>query len=174
MNAFLNKILEYLLELLPVWLIFADEGGIFLRGGRYRATLKPGIYFKIPLLDRIWTIKVIEQTVNLPNQSVTTRDGKTLAVSGAVRYEIEDAKKALLSIYNYDTSIQNIAMATIASVISRTPYSDCKYDFIAQEAFEELQAEAEGWGIEIDDVWLTDLVVHKAYRLMMADVPVPV
>lgn len=163
---------EFLLKIPPYAIINPDERGVFMRGGRYRRNLSPGFYFKWPIYDEVKIIPVKEQVINLPNQSVTTKDGKQLALSGAIRYEVDGPSRALLNVLDYDTSLQNLAMSVLASFVSRVNADRCDYDTLCKEVLEELQSEAENWGLEVMDFWLTDFVEHKVYRIMTHDTPI--
>ena len=167
-----TNIAEFLLKIPPFAIVNQNESGVHLRGGLYKRTLKPGFHPKWPIYDEIQTVQVVEQIVNLPNQSVTTKDGKPLAISGAIRYEVADAKKALLEVCDYDLLLQNLAMATLGSYISRMNFKDCGYDMLCKEVLDELSNEAENWGLDVMNFWVTDLAEHKVFRIMTHDSPV--
>jgi len=161
---FLASIIAWLQNVPPFGVVMPDEGGVYIRGGRYKRTLAPGFYLKWPIYDSIKTVSVKEQVVELASQSVTAKDGRTLALGGAIKYEVSDPRKALLEVYDYDTSLSNLALGVIASYVSRA--KDASYDAICREVLSELQVEAESWGLEILDFWLTDNAKHRVIRLM--------
>lgn len=161
---FLAKITDFLLTIPPWTVVFPDEHGIFIRGGKYTRTLLPGFYFKYPVYDTIRKMNVKEQIIDLPSQSVTNRLGKILALSGTIRYQVYDAKKAMLDVLDYDESIQNLAMSLIAEFVSQT--ERCKHQDICESVLSDLNAAADRWGIEVLDFWLTDYAEHKVYRIM--------
>lgn len=171
MTELLTTLVRFLFNIPPWAFVFPDENGILLRGGKYKKTLTAGFYLKWPLYDRVQKIYIKEQIVNLPNQSVTTIDGTVLAISGTIRYEVSDGKKALLNVLNYDQSLQNLGLGTIAAYVSRVSQNSCTYSEIEREVLDELQSESEDWGLEILDFKLTDLAVHKVYRIMTQDMP---
>jgi regulator of protease activity HflC (stomatin/prohibitin superfamily) len=164
-----TKITEFLLNVPPFKVVLQNEGGVFLRGGKYRKTLKPGFYWKLPLYDYIQKICVTQQVVNLPNQSLTAKDGRVLALSGTLKYQIEDVRKALLNVYDYDQSLINLAMSALGEYVSLS--NDTSYESICIEVTESIQSDAEEWGIDILDFWLTDFAEHKVYRIMTLDAP---
>lgn len=166
------KIAELLLNIPPFKVVFENEGGVFLRGGKYKRTLTPGLYFKLPLYDYILKVCVVEQVINLPNQSLTTKDGRVLALSGTLKYQIVDARKALLSVLDFDESLQNYAMSIVGEWVSTA--DDATYHVICKEVCEEVSDKAEEWGIEILGFWLTDFAEHKVYRIMTTDAPTTV
>lgn len=166
MIDFFSAISRFLLNIPPWAVIQPDEGGVFLRGGKYKRTLFTGFYLKWPIYDIVIKTPVKEQVINLPNQSITTKDDVLLAISGVIKYEIFDPKKAILNVQDYDESLQNLAMGTIASYVRRTSGD---YDDIEKEVLEELKMEADNWGIDILDFLITDFAEHKVFRIMTQD-----
>lgn len=155
--------------------IFPNEKGVFLRMGRYKRSLEPGLYFCFPIIDEIQKLDVTPQVINLPNQSVTTKDSKALAISGTVEYSISNPRKALLEVQNFDASLQNLSMGVIANYVKGRSYQDCiKLNGLEQEIVKEIKNKACEWGLEVTTFWVTDLAEHKVYRLMTQDTPTAV
>lgn len=159
-----DKILEFLKEFWPFSTIDQNEMGVRLRCGKFRGVLKPGLYWRWWLVDEIYASEVVEQVVNLPNQSVGT-----LAFSLTIRYEIEDIKKAILEVQDFDIAIQNVAMSIAGETVAHR--QDISLADLQSTILNELSGEAEEWGINIMDVGITDFAKHKVLRLMCHDVP---
>ena len=159
-------IINWLLKLSLFCIIYEDEGGVFLRGGRFRKKLSPGFYWKLPLYDSVKKVTVTEQTIDLPNQSIETNDGVAMAVSGTLRYTVYNVEKAILKVRDYDESLQNIGMKTIARFIAWTNRKDLQFGILEKEVEEELKVDAQDWGLDIIEFNITDLAKHRIYRLM--------
>ena len=67
--SFWLKITEVLLNAPPFGIIFPNEGGVFIRGGKFKGVIWEGFYWKWPFYDSIRKVIVKQQRVNLPNQS---------------------------------------------------------------------------------------------------------
>src|SRR3954451_8453113 len=64
------------------------------RFGRYRTTLMPGLNLIIPYIDRIGHKMNVQETVlEIPSQTVITRDNATVTVDGVVFYQVLEAQK---------------------------------------------------------------------------------
>lgn len=91
-----DKLIDFLIEmidkLMPVFVINQFDAGVLLRRGIYVKTLSGGIYFKIPFLDEVCSHSIVPTTEALPPQSLTTKDGKSIVVSGVIKYEVSDIK----------------------------------------------------------------------------------
>ncbi len=160
----LANILSWLSNLSFYVTINPDQQGVFVRGGRYLKTLHEGFYFKWPIYDTVWDIKVKEQCKDLPNQTVTDKSGQTWAISCTLRYEIEDAKKAMLDVHDYDQSLQNYTTSLICSTACRM--KELKYDKLIEDVTEDLVNEAEGWGVNIIELNINIFAQVKAYVIL--------
>lgn len=168
-------IAESLANVPPYAIIEPNEKGILVRGGKFKATLSEGFYFKLPVYDKVYALDWTTQVINLPNQSVTTKDGHIIAISGAIEYSIEDAKKALLCIQDFDTSLQNLAMGTIAHYLNKKNYADCaEISDLVAEVLRALRRKVEDWGLCVSKFWITDFAEHKVYRVMTHDTPISI
>lgn len=173
MLEFFKTIADFLLNITFIAFVFPNEGGVFLRGGKYKKTLAEGFYWKWPVYDTVQTLDITTQVINLPNQSITTMDECEVAVSGAIEYSIYDARKALLCVQDYDTSLQNTAMISIAHYLNRKTYKESiKIAALEAEVSRALKKKVEDWGLCITKFGITDLVRHKVYRIMTHDTPV--
>ena len=114
----LSDILSRLFTVFPrLVLVAPDEYGIRYTpkwcGGLRVKELKPGLWVCWPLIQNIETIRCKTQVVDLRPQSVRTLDRVDMIVSGAIRYRVRSAIKALLEVYDYDQNIQAVALGII-------------------------------------------------------------
>src|SRR5476649_1740630 len=81
------------------------------RFGAFTNTLSPGLNFVFPYMDRIGhRMNVQEQVVDIPEQSVITRDNATVAVDGIIYNRIMEPGKAA-----YQVTFLTIALTTLAT-----------------------------------------------------------
>ena len=65
------------------------------RFGRYTKTLKPGIQFIIPFVDKIGQrVNMMEQVADVPQQEVITKDNAMVSADGVVFFKVMDAAKS--------------------------------------------------------------------------------
>lgn len=151
------------------------EAGLRIRSvprkPQQRTSFEPGIHWKLPFVDHYEVTNVASQIANLPNQSVRTADGRSLAISGGVIYGINNIEKYHVNVQNADTSIQTLAMGKLTEYVAQNVLSDCTYPKITGAVFPALRKEGWRWGVEVEGLVLTDLCDHRALRLMMMDAP---
>lgn len=147
-------------------LIRPDECGIRITcGHKYRLT-PPGWYFVWPILQEIDVINVMPQIIDLREQSLTTADGKSIAISGAVEYSMRDVVKAVFNVQDYDRSLPTLCLGKIAEYVESHDFKDCKSTVIKEALRKEIREHVNAWGIAIKHIFITDNVVAKTYRIM--------
>jgi regulator of protease activity HflC (stomatin/prohibitin superfamily) len=88
------------------------------RFGAYTRLLEPGLQFVMPYVDRIGRkLNVQEQVVEIPEQSVITRDNATVAVDGIIYFRVMEPEKAAYQVQNLELALTTLAMTNIRSVI---------------------------------------------------------
>lgn len=76
-----------------------------------------GLHFYWPIVTEYELVPIKRQTTNLVAQYLCTKDNKTVGVSGILVYEVSDVEKLLTECYDYEDTIQDIALVTIKQVI---------------------------------------------------------
>jgi len=167
------ELIEVITRVIPrIKKVPPNEKGVFLNAGHFRRDVEEGIYVFWPLIQDILTIDVTPQVINLPNQSVTTNDQKTVAIGGAIEYSIGNVQKAILEVQDYDTSLQNLAMGIIADFVMTHTFDECiKSDQLKKEVTDGIRHRATDWGLRIRKFYLTDLAEHQVHRVMTQDQP---
>lgn len=163
-----DKLIEFLIsawEDLIFWKIVNQwEKGVYLRFGRFRKVVNPGIILKFPHFDKIITHEVITQTVNLPPQTLTTQDEKDVVLKSIVRYHVHDVEKFLLGVMHAGDVLVDTTQGIIRDIVERTDWMDLVdvNDIITDEVSKVVSI----WGITIERITLTDLGLVKTYRIM--------
>src|SRR3974377_600561 len=88
------------------------------RFGSYRDTLLPGLNLIVPFFDRIGhKVNVQETVLEIPSQSVITKDNASVTVDGIVFYQVLTAAHAAYQEQNLHLAITNMAMTNIRTAI---------------------------------------------------------
>ena len=88
------------------------------RFGAFTRLLQPGLNFVLPYVDHVGRkLNVQEQVVEIPEQSVITRDNATVAVDGIIYYRVMEPEKAAYQVTNLTLALTTLAMTNIRAVI---------------------------------------------------------
>src|ERR687885_2641229 len=88
------------------------------RFGAFTRLLQPGLNLIIPYVDTVGRkMNVQEVVLDIPEQSVITRDNATVAVDGIVYYRVMEPAKAAYQVQNLTGALEALAMTNIRSVI---------------------------------------------------------
>lgn len=148
-----------------------DEQGIRVTFGRRVKDLEPGWYWYCPLFQNIRKINVMTQVIDLPEQVLTSKDGKTIFISGGIVYSIKHPRKAILNVQDYDKAIQVMGMRYITHYVMDHTFEECKeIDSVCRGTFEAVRRHGFKWGLEVEEAFLTDMAEGKVVRIAMKGV----
>jgi regulator of protease activity HflC (stomatin/prohibitin superfamily) len=147
------------------------------RFGRYTRTLRPGISFLIPFVDRIGRrLSMMETVLDVPRQEVITKDNAVVSVDGVVFIQIIDASKAAYEVENLIQAIQNLCMTNIRSVVGSMDLDEVlsQRDVINARLLSVVDAATTAWGTKVLRVEIKDLtppqdLINAMARQMKAE-----
>lgn len=107
------------------------------------------------------------QVVDLRSQSVRVKDGYSLIVSGAIQYSIKDVYKAIFNVQDPDKSLETLALGIILEYVKNRTVKECQeVGALKKEILKGIKEAAQGWGLKIEKVYITDLDRTKNIRLL--------
>ncbi|TMR91870.1 SPFH domain-containing protein [Nonomuraea basaltis] len=88
------------------------------RLGRYHRTLKPGLNFVIPYIDRVYPmIDLREQVVSFRPQPVITEDNLVVEIDTVLYFQVTDPRAAAYEIANYIQGVEQLTVTTLRNVV---------------------------------------------------------
>jgi len=130
------------------------------RFGRYRGTLGPGLNLIVPMVDRIGhKINVQESVLDIPSQTVITRDNATVTVDGVVFFQVIVAEQAAYQVADLAQAIINLSLTNIRTAIGALDLDEVlsKRDDINNRLLAVLDTATQPWGTKITRVELKDV-----------------
>lgn len=161
----IDVILQFVGDIKPWVVVPQYDRGVRLRWGLNKGVLKPGFHWKIPFADEVLSHMVMTTTINLSEQTITTKDWKGIVVKGVIKYEVEDVEKLMLEVNDPIDAISDMAKGLIRTAFITRNWEDCNNDAVANAITIKVRAEAKKWGIAVKEVTLTDLGEMKSFRL---------
>jgi regulator of protease activity HflC (stomatin/prohibitin superfamily) len=145
-----------------------EQGVRFRRGVPEPEPLGAGIWFHWPTLDRIQIDSVQQQYLDLPMQSVTTKDGATVSFSANVCFSISNLVLAYCEVHDLTDFMTRAAMGHLHGKIHGWSYDELMAELkeLEQSLESTLQTKTKKFGVKIVDVKLTDMAKTRLYRLL--------
>jgi regulator of protease activity HflC (stomatin/prohibitin superfamily) len=105
--------------------VLTHENGIKLLNRKFRI-VNTGIHIYWPLVSEIIPWPTKRQTTRLEKQILTTKDGKTVIVTGIVVYEVDDVLKLLTNTWDHEDTIKDYATVIIQKSITGNNFDQIK------------------------------------------------
>src|SRR5262249_34416349 len=125
------------------------------RFGAYTRMLQPGLNFVLPYVDQVGRrLNVQEQVVDIPEQSVITRDNATVLVDGIIYFRVMEPDKAAYQVANLQVALTTLAMTNIRAVIGEMELDATlsSRERINSQLLVILDAATEPWGVKVSRV----------------------
>ncbi len=125
------------------------------RFGAFTRLLEPGLNIIIPFVDAIGRrLNVQEVVLDIPEQSVITKDNASVAVDGIVYYRVMDPAKAAYAVQDLKQALVAMAMTNIRAVIGEMDLDQTlsSRDRINTSLLTILDGATEAWGAKVSRV----------------------
>ena len=143
---------------------------IFRLGRLLGAPKGPGLFFLIPIVDRMVRIDLRTITLNVPPQEVITKDNVPARVNAVAYFRIVDPSAAVVQVENYLSATSQIAQTTLRSTLGQHVLDELlsereKINAILQGIIDEQTAP---WGIKVSVVEVKDVEIPSGMQRAMA------
>jgi regulator of protease activity HflC (stomatin/prohibitin superfamily) len=141
------------------------EKAVVLRLGKFVGLKGPGLFFIIPIIDRIDTF--IDQRVRVTDftaEKTLTKDTVPVNVDAVVYWTVWDAEKAALEVRKYTKAVTLVAKTGLRDIIGKHELADLLHHRakIAKELQTTLDEQTNPWGISCQSVGIKDIVIPSS------------
>ncbi len=163
--------------LLLVWLVASSikivqeyERGVIFRLGRCTGAKGPGVFFIIPVVDKIIRTNLQIVAVPVASQAVITKDNVTATVDAVAYFQVVDPAASVVKIRDWYSSSQLVAQTTLRSTVGRHELDQLlsERDRIDVELQEALDVQTEPWGVKVHRVEIRDVGLPEQMQRAMA------
>ncbi|HEX2156006.1 MAG TPA: SPFH domain-containing protein, partial [Actinomycetes bacterium] len=135
------------------------ERGVIFRLGRVIGAKGPGLFFIIPIVDRMVKVSLRTVTMDIPPQDVITRDNVTVRVNAVTYFNVVDPVRSVVAIENYRQGTSEIAQTTLRSILGQVDLDELliKRDDINQRLQQIIDQLTDAWGIKVTLVEVKDV-----------------
>lgn len=158
-----------LIVVASVRIVAEYERGVIFRLGRVIGAKGPGLFFIIPIVDRMVRVNLQTVTLDIPPQDVITKDNVTLRVNAVCYFNVVDPVRAVVAVEQYMFATSQIAQTTLRSVLGQVELDDllAQRDAINQQLQQIIDDLTNPWGIKVTLVEVKDVELPESMRRAM-------
>ncbi len=135
------------------------ERGVIFRLGRLVGARGPGLFFIIPIVERMVKIDLRIVTMDVPRQDVITQDNVTVKVDAVVYFRVTDPDAAVVKVMDYIRATSLVAQTTLRSVLGQSDLDELlsKREQVNQRLQQIIDEATEPWGVKVTIVEVRDV-----------------
>ena len=159
-----------LLLAMSVRIVNEYERGVIFRLGRVIGAKGPGLFFIIPIVDRMVKVSLRTVTMDIPPQDVITRDNVTIKVNAVTYFNVVEPVRSVIAIEDYIVGTSQVAQTTLRSILGQVDLDELliKRDDINQRLQQIIDQLTDAWGIKVTLVEVKDVELPDTMRRAMA------
>jgi regulator of protease activity HflC (stomatin/prohibitin superfamily) len=146
------------------------ERGLVLRLGEFHSIRGPGLFFVVPIVDRVRMVDTRVLAVDIPRQEVITRDNVPVSINGVLYFKVAEAKTAVIDVQDFTYAISQYAQAALRDVVGGLSLDDllAERQKIGDQIEEIIQKQARAWGLEVSAIKMQDVDMPEDLKKMMS------
>ncbi len=146
------------------------ERGVIFRLGRLIGAKGPGLFFIIPIADRMVKVDLRVITLDIPAQEAITKDNVTVKVNAVAYFRVVDPSDAIVQVEDYRKATWQIAQTTLRSVLGQSELDELltHRDEINEKLAHIIDEQTEPWGIKVSIVEVKDVELPDTMKRAMA------
>jgi regulator of protease activity HflC (stomatin/prohibitin superfamily) len=131
---------------------------------------KPGLHFKIPLIDTLYVVDMRMQTIQLKGQTTITKDNISVSIDTVVFTKVEDPMKIILQIEDYKDAVAKYAQTSIRDVMGKYSLDDLllKREEVATAFKDKVDELSKVWGVDITKAEIQDIALPDDMKRALA------
>jgi regulator of protease activity HflC (stomatin/prohibitin superfamily) len=147
------------------------ENAVVLRLGRFVGLRGPGLFWVIPLVDRVaFWIDLRVRTTGFAAEKTLTRDTVPINVDAVLFWIVTDARKAALEVADYEEAVAWAAQTALRDIMGTQILADI---LVGRESIDEqlrtlIDQRTHDWGITVKSVEIRDVVIPPALEDAMS------
>ena len=147
-----------------------ERGVIFRLGRVLKPARGPGLFFIIPIIDRMVKVDLRVVTLDIPSQEAITSDNVTVKVNAVAYFRVINPVDAIVNVEDYRRATWQIAQTTLRSVLGQSELDELlsHREQINQSLQKIIDEHTEPWGIKVSIVEVKDVELPASMQRAMA------
>ncbi|WP_110668836.1 slipin family protein [Salinicola halophilus] len=128
--------------------------GVVFFLGRFQGVKGPGLFFLIPVVQKMEVVDLRVITMDVPEQDVISQDNVTVRVNAVLYFRVVDPERAIIQVENFVNATSQLAQTTLRSVLGKHDLDEMlsERDKLNDDIQEIIDAQTEAWGIKVANV----------------------
>lgn len=167
---FILGFLALMVILSAIKIIPEYERGVIFRLGRLVGARGPGLFFVVPVMERMVRIDTRVITMDVPVQEVITLDNVTIKVNAVLYFQVINPNWAVTKVMDFIRATMQIAQTTLRSVVGQVELDEllAQREKINQKLQQIIDEQTEPWGIKVTIVEIKDVELPQSMQRAMA------
>jgi regulator of protease activity HflC (stomatin/prohibitin superfamily) len=146
------------------------ERAIVLRLGRFQGTRGPGLFFIVPIIDRVRLVDTRLLTEDIRRQEVITRDNVPVSIDGVLFFKVVNVEHAVMRIQDYVYGITQLALTALRDVVGGVTLDEllAERERIGRMVREVVEKQAQEWGLEVVGIRLQQIDMPEELKKIMS------
>ena len=146
------------------------ERAVIFRLGRFVGVKGPGLFFLIPIIDKMEKTDLRIITQDVPPQEVITKDNVPVRIDAVVYYKIIDPEKATIEVENYRKATSEVSQTTLRGIAGASELDEilAEREKVNDKLHEIIDESTDPWGIKVTSVEVKHVEVPKDMQRSIA------
>jgi regulator of protease activity HflC (stomatin/prohibitin superfamily) len=161
----LNTIVQFISKLFQWWYtVMPWEQAVHVRMGSRQHVRAAGMYFKIPFVDTVYVQTSRMRMMDVPMQTMSTKDGLTITVKICLGYSISDVQLLFSTLTHPEMTLGSMAQGFVGDYIRKS--NAAQLNPAEAETYVSQHLNGENYGLSGITIKVTTFAIVKTFRLM--------
>lgn len=146
------------------------QRGVIFRLGRLMPPKGPGLFFIIPIVDKVVRVDLRTVTYDVPAQEVITKDNVPVKVNAVAYFRVIDPSRSVVEVQNFTAATSQISQTTLRSVLGQSDLDHLltERDKLNARLQEIIDEQTDPWGVKVSIVEIKDVEIPASMQRAMA------
>ena len=146
------------------------ERGLVLRLGQFQSIRGPGMFFVVPIVDRVRMVDTRVLAADIPRQEAITKDNVPVSINGALFFKVVSAEDAVMKIQDYVYGISLLAQTALRDVVGGMVLDELlsERERIGKMVEHAVENDSKSWGLHVTGIRLMDIDMPEDLKRIMS------
>ena len=146
------------------------QRAVVFRLGRLIGAKGPGLFFLIPVIDRMVRVDLRTVTLRIPPQDVITRDNVPVRVNAVAYFRVINANNSIVEVEDFLAATSQISQTTLRSVLGKAELDMllAERERLNENIQRIVDEQTEPWGVKVTTVEIKDVEMPTNMQRAMA------